>query len=69
MLTNYESLDATELANLVASGEVTAREVIETAVARAEEKNPAINAIVTPMFEAALAVTLCPLISKFFLRH
>lgn len=54
MLTGYDQLDAVALAALVNRGEVTALEVLETTVATAEERNPALNAIVTPMYEEAL---------------
>jgi amidase len=42
----YRKHDAISLAGLVAKREVDAREVLETAIARAEQINPAINAIV-----------------------
>lgn len=55
MFTEYENFDAVGLADLIARGEVSAREVVSSAIELAEARNPAINAIVTPMFEAALA--------------
>jgi Asp-tRNA(Asn)/Glu-tRNA(Gln) amidotransferase A subunit family amidase len=42
----YASYDAVGLAGLVAAGEVTAEELLDVARSRAEEVNPAINAIV-----------------------
>ena len=42
----YRKHDAVSLARLIAKREVSAREVLETAITRAEEVNPAINAIV-----------------------
>ncbi len=60
MLENYSDYDAIGLAELVASGDVSAREVIEAAIMKAEEFNPVINAIVTPMFEAAREVADSP---------
>ena len=42
----YDRLDATALAGLVARREVTASELLEAAIERAEARNPALNAIV-----------------------
>lgn len=47
------SHDATGLAELVRSGEVEPRELVDAAIARAEKVNPLINAIATPLFERA----------------
>ncbi len=44
--TDYEQYDATGLADLVRRKEVTPGELLETAVALVEERNPAINAVV-----------------------
>ena len=49
----YRKHDATALAGLIAKREVTASEVLEAAIARAEEVNPAINAIVHKQYERA----------------
>lgn len=46
-------LDATAQAELVASGEMTARELLDIAVKRAEEINPEVNAIIHPEYESA----------------
>jgi Asp-tRNA(Asn)/Glu-tRNA(Gln) amidotransferase A subunit family amidase len=50
---DYRKCDATALAGLIAKGEVSVMEVLEAAIARAEEVNPAINAIVHKGYEAA----------------
>ncbi len=50
---DYLACDATDLAELVRSGAVSPAEVTDAAVGRAEAVDPAINAIVTPMYEAA----------------
>ena len=42
----YESHDATGLAELVKTGAVSAREVAETAIARIEAINPQVNAVI-----------------------
>src|SRR3954449_10783569 len=47
--------DATALAEQVRSGEVSARELAEAAIERIEELNPRLNAVITPLFEKALA--------------
>ena len=48
-------LDATALAHLVRTGEVSAGELLEAAVARIERWNPRLNAVVTPMYDEARA--------------
>ena len=48
-------LDATAQAALVRSGEVTARELVEDAISRVEQLNPELNAVVTPLYDHALA--------------
>lgn len=50
----YLRCDATELAELVRNGDVSAPEVTDAAIARAEAVNSRINAIVTPMYESAI---------------
>ena len=49
------TLDALGQAELVRRGEVTALELVDAAIARIEQVNPAINAVVTRRFEAARA--------------
>jgi Asp-tRNA(Asn)/Glu-tRNA(Gln) amidotransferase A subunit family amidase len=49
----YRKLDAISLAGLIAKRQVSAEEVLETAIARAEQVNPAINAIVHKQYEQA----------------
>ncbi|HEY1116594.1 MAG TPA: amidase family protein, partial [Acidimicrobiales bacterium] len=49
----YRRHDATGLARLVADGEVSAAELLDVAIARAEAVDPALNAIVQPMHEQA----------------
>src|SRR5262249_28243771 len=49
----YRKHDAVSLARLIAKREVSAKEVLETAIARAEEINPAINAVVHKQYEQA----------------
>jgi amidase len=51
----YAALDALALAELVRSKQVTASELLETAIARAETVNPKLNAIVIPMHDLARA--------------
>ena len=50
---DYRRHDATALGRLIAKGEVSAEEVLETAIARAEKVNPAINAIVHKQYDQA----------------
>src|SRR5215831_6914322 len=49
----YRKHDAISLAALIAKSEVSAEEVLEAAIARAEQINPAINAIVHTQYEQA----------------
>lgn len=46
-------LGAAALARAIAAGELTAKEAVDAYVSRAEAVNPAINAIVVPLFEQA----------------
>lgn len=51
----YEQYDALGLASLVASGQVSAAELLEEACARAQRLNPVIGAISVPLYEHARA--------------
>ena len=46
-------LDATAQAGLVRQGDVSAAELVDAAIARIERLNPALNAVVHPMFDRA----------------
>jgi amidase len=45
--------DAVEIARLIQTGEIQAREAVEAAIARAERVNPLLNAIAIPLFDSA----------------
>ena len=45
----YRQFDAMGLAELVARGEVSAAELLDTAIARAEQVNPSLNALIIPL--------------------
>ena len=49
----YADLDATDIARLVGRGELSALEVLEEAVERAERVNPRLNALVYPWYDHA----------------
>ncbi len=49
----FSRLDATDQARLVASGEVTAGELVEAAIQRIETLNPELNAVIHPLFDKA----------------
>ena len=51
----YETYDAMGLAALNAAGQVSATEVLEAAIERAERWQPSINAITIPLYEYARA--------------
>lgn len=53
MFADYEAWDATGLAALVARGEVSPDELLDTALARTEALNPALNAVVLVQEDAA----------------
>lgn len=55
------SLDATAQAELVRRGDVRPIELVDAAIARIERLNPAINAVVTPMFQQARTAARGPL--------
>jgi amidase/6-aminohexanoate-cyclic-dimer hydrolase len=50
---DYESHDAIGLADLVKSGDVSPDELLDAAIARAEERNPTLNAIVVELYDQA----------------
>ena len=52
-MNDYPSCDATELASRVRRGEVQPLELVEKAIAGIEAVNPALNAVIHPMYEAA----------------
>jgi amidase len=53
---DFFRLDATAQAELVRSRQVSPAELVEAAIARIERFNPALNAVVTPMYEEARRV-------------
>ncbi len=53
MFDDYLNYDALGLAELVRRKEVSARELVDTAIARVERDNPKLNAVVRPMFDTA----------------
>ncbi len=53
MFGDYLHYDALGLAELIRKGDVHPKEVVEAAVLRAEQLNPELNAIVTPLYEQA----------------
>ncbi len=53
MANKVEFLDLVAQAELVRAGKVTPLELVDAAIARAEERNPELNAIVLPFYEEA----------------
>lgn len=49
----YRRLDGVAMAELVAKKEVSAQELLELAIARAETVDPALNGLVTPLYDTA----------------
>ena len=54
-------LDATAQAELIRRKQLTPLELVDAAIARIERLNPALNAVITPMFELARSsdITRC----------
>jgi Asp-tRNA(Asn)/Glu-tRNA(Gln) amidotransferase A subunit family amidase len=53
LFAEYDQYDAVGLADLVARGDVTSAELVEAAIAKAEELNPRLNAVVVRQYEEA----------------
>lgn len=51
MFKEYRNYDAIGLADLIRNGDVEAREVMEAAIAAIEAQNPALNAVVTTLYD------------------
>jgi Asp-tRNA(Asn)/Glu-tRNA(Gln) amidotransferase A subunit family amidase len=51
--TDPTTLSASALAKLIAAGELTAVEAVESHIARIEQVNPRLNAVVVPLFDEA----------------
>jgi amidase len=60
-LDDYERYDAVSLAALVRAGEVHPSELVEAAIARIDARNPALNAVIVPMYEQARAAAAAAL--------
>ena len=60
MKTELAFLDATAQADLVRRGEVTPPELVDVAIARIEDLNPQVNAVITPLFDKARAQAASP---------
>ena len=54
-MNDYEGHDALGLAELVRRGETSPTELLDAALARIDARNPALNAVVTPLLDAARA--------------
>ena len=50
-MTDFSQLDATAQAELVRQKEVKPIELVDAAIERIERLNPALNAVITPMYE------------------
>lgn len=61
----YSRYDGLGLAGLVATGEISAAELLEIAIARAEEVNPALNAIIYRDYERAREAAKQPPLGPF----
>lgn len=57
----YERYDALGLAELIATGHISALEVVESAIERIEERNPDINAVIHKMYDEARLIASQPI--------
>lgn len=62
---DYQARDALALADLVRRGEVSPRELLDAAMARADAVNPALNAVIRRQDESARATAAGPLAGPF----
>ena len=60
MADEFATLDATAQAELVRRREVQPLELVDAAIARVERLNPALNAVITPLFDKARAQAASP---------
>lgn len=60
MAADFSTLDAIAQAELVRRGDATPRELVSSAIERIERVNPKLNAVITPLFEKALAAAAAP---------
>ncbi len=59
-MNDFGDMDATALAELVRSGEVSALELVDDAIRRCEQVNGTLNAVITDMFDHARAQACTP---------
>src|SRR5215470_2185855 len=59
-VSELSTMDATAQAELVRRRELTPLELVDAAIARIESVNPAINAVISPLFEEARAAAASP---------
>jgi len=60
-MNDIASLDATALADLIRSKQVKPSELLESAIDRADNVNPTLNAIITPMYDLARKTAEAPI--------
>ena len=63
-MNDYEKHDGLGLAELVRRGETTPAELLDAALARIDARNPALNAVVTPLADAARREVGAPRIAR-----
>ncbi len=64
-MVGYETVDAVDLAALIRAGETTATEVVEAAISRIERFNPALNAVVTKLYDLGREMAAQPAAGPF----
>ena len=64
--TDYERYDGLGLAGLVKNGSISAAELLEAAIERVEQRNPAINAVVDRVHDQAKGAIVAGLPSRPF---
>jgi len=62
---DFDRFDGLGLAELVRTGRVSAATLVEEAIHRVEDRNPALNAVIRPMFDTARAAAVTPGLGPF----
>ena len=64
MFDDILKLDATDQADLIARGEIAPLELVEATIARIEQLNPTLNAVITPLYDEARLQATSPQLPK-----
>ncbi len=62
---DFDRFDGLGLAELVRAGKVAASDLVDEAIGRIEDRNPVLNAVIRPMFDAARTAAAQPVAGPF----